>query len=174
MKGSRVRAALFAALLWVPIACVPSAVAAPKNDFSFLKTMSLRQGDSFTVWVKTPGLLGSSLEKVGRGRVQTLNARALRFDFDVAILTRRISGDVNLKYKTRRGDDLILELVYSGKENDRAESSRETVKVDAFLASRGIVSFHYHKKRRFLQISRSSSGENKLVTDWGAATLRKE
>lgn len=146
--------------------------AAPKTDFSFLRTMSLRQGQVFSIYVKTPGLLGESLSRVGKGRVHTLSPRAMRFSFQASILTRNIEGDVALKYKGRRGNDLLLELNYKGKESGRPESSRETVKVDSFLAGRGIVSFHYHKNRRFLQISRSSKGENKFVTDWGAATLK--
>ena len=147
--------------------------AAPKSNFSFLKATGLRQGDDFRIFAKTPGLFGTSLSQVGTGKVHVLSAREMRISFAVSILTRKISGDVRLKYKTKRGKDLLFELVYSGKENARPESSRETVKVDAFLGGRGIVAFHYHKARRFLQISRSSSGQNKFVTDWGAATLRK-
>ncbi len=153
---------------------LPRAAQAAPAAFSFLKTMNLRQGQTFSIWIRTPGLFGAGLSRVGEGRIKKLTERALHFDFSARILTRALQGDVALEYGGRTKNEILLKLTYSGSENGRPERSQETVRLDAFLAGGGIVSFHYHQNRRFLQISRSSSGENKFVTDWGAATLIHE
>lgn len=171
MKG---RAAWGVLLILLLLSAPFASVAAPSTRFSFLNTMTLRQGQSFSIWARTPGMFGTSLRRVGRGSIAVLTPYTLRFRFQASILTRDISGDVSIQYTGTSGGDLKFLLAYSGKENDRKESSRETVRVDSFLAEKGIVSFHYHKSQRFLQLSRSSSGENKFVTDWGAATLRRD
>lgn len=131
------------------------------RPFSFLNFTTLRSGQSFAVI--------SEGRPIGSGRILRMDAGRFEFQFRVRVLTE-VSATAQIQFTGQTGGKIRLHLRYDGQESGRVVAANEDTEADQFLANANILVFHY-SGGRFFQFSRDSAGRNKMVTDWGAATL---
>lgn len=148
---------------------IPPGSSAAKSGatFHFSRYIGLERGSRFSIVIKHPA--GNRI--IGSGRILSRDAGNLEFQFEAAGNGMRIIGRVRLQYLGENRRDLLFRLRYRGHRGGQNENSVEKVNVPGYLAGAGILTFRYGNQGHFFQLSRNSRGENKLVTDWGVATL---
>ena len=154
----------------IPLLMILASLPLAAKDFSFFDFWDMRTGEKFRISARVAGKPAD----IGSGQVIRIGKTKLSFRFRADVVGQSVRGDVDMAYLRVEKNNVLLKLQYKGLHNGKHEEAREIVQADAPLARLGILTFQYLNKLRFLQISRSSSGENKLITDWGAGTLTME
>lgn len=131
--------------------------------FDFSHYASLGSGRSFEIH--------SAGVKIGQGRIIRKTARNFSMDFSIDAAGQKGEGRMELAFKNAEARGYVLDLVYSGKWNNKAEKAKEVVRADRFLADNGVLAFRFLSGSRFFQLAMSKKGETTVSTDWGTGRL---